>query len=819
MFAAAAALSAQRTATELKQWDFSRDGGKWESVTIPHDWAIYGPFDRSNDLQKVTVEQNGETEATWKTGRTGGLPYVGKGYYRTMIEVPDTAGSVFTFEFDGAMSNPQVTVNGKKIGNWAYGYNSFYINVPAGVLVPGENTVEVSLENKEKSSRWYPGAGLYRNVRLVKTSPVHVPTWGTYVTTPYVSAGEASVRLSTEIAGAKKGEKIMVKTDIVDPDGKTVATNNSMYHAQGQPFVQDFLVENPRRWSTDTPWLYEARTTLSIDGRETDRYTTRFGIRSLDYIPEKGFFLNGEYTKFKGVCMHHDLGPLGAAVNRAALAHQIEMLKEMGANAIRTSHNMPAPELVELCDQMGMMLMVEPFDDWGFRPKSENGYGSIFGKWAEKDMENMLRHYRNNASVVMWSVGNEVPSQWGPDGVSELVMLQDICHRLDPMRPVTCGMDQYGAVIDNGFAATLDIPGFNYKPQYYTQAYEILPQRLILGTETASTVSSRGVYTFPMELAADKKHEGNQSSGYDTEFCSWSNIPDIDFSMDDDYPWMIGQFVWTGFDYLGEPSPYDTDAWPSHSSVFGIIDLASLPKDRYYLYRSQWNSESPTLHVLPHWNWAGREGKVTPVVAYTSYPTAELFINGKSYGKKSKAAAEPLDYSKRHSLPFYERNKAWNDDRMQDRKAMDRYRLIWDDAVYEPGEVKVVAYDAEGKPAEEKIVRTAGKADHLVLSANREALNADGDDLVYITVQAADKNGNIVPTDSREVKFAVKGAGKFRAAANGDPTSLRLFHLPATDLFSGAATAIVQADATKGMVTLEAKAKGLKGAKITIPVK
>lgn len=819
MFAAVAALSAQRTATELKQWDFSRDGGKWETVTIPHDWAIYGPFDRSNDLQKVTVEQNGETEATWKTGRTGGLPYVGKGYYRTTIEVPDTAGSVFTFEFDGAMSNPQVTVNGKKIGNWAYGYNSFYINVPAGVMVPGENTVEVSLENKEKSSRWYPGAGLYRNVRLVKTSPVHVPTWGTYVTTPYVSAGEASVRLSTEIAGAKKGEKIMVKTDIVDPDGKTVATNNSMYHAQGQPFVQDFLVENPRRWSTDTPWLYEARITLSIDGRETDRYTTRFGIRSLDYIPEKGFFLNGEYTKFKGVCMHHDLGPLGAAVNRAALAHQIEMLKEMGANAIRTSHNMPAPELVELCDQMGMMLMVEPFDDWGFRPKSENGYGSIFNKWAEKDMENMLRHYRNNASVVMWSVGNEVPSQWGPDGVSELVMLQDICHRLDPTRPVTCGMDQYGAVIDNGFAATLDIPGFNYKPQYYTQAYEILPQRLVLGTETASTVSSRGVYTFPMELAADKKHEGNQSSGYDTEFCSWSNIPDIDFSMDDDYPWMIGQFVWTGFDYLGEPSPYDTDAWPSHSSVFGIIDLASLPKDRYYLYRSQWNSESPTLHVLPHWNWAGREGKVTPVVAYTSYPTAELFINGKSYGKKSKAAVEPLDYSKRHSLPFHERGKAWDDDRVQDRKAMDRYRLIWDDAVYEPGEVKVVAYDAEGKPAEEKIVRTAGKADHLVLSANREALKADGDDLVYITVQAADKNGNIVPTDSREVKFAVKGAGKFRAAANGDPTSLRLFHLPATDLFSGAATAIVQADASKGTVTLEAKAKGLKGAKITIPVK
>lgn len=318
------------------------------------------------------------------------------------------------------------------------------------------------------------------------------------------------------------------------------------------------------------------------------------------------------------------------------------MLKDMGANAIRTSHNMPAPELVELCDQMGMMLMVEPFDDWSFRPKSQNGYGSIFGEWAQKDMENMVKHYRNNASVVMWSVGNEVPSQWGPDGVSELVMLQDICHRLDPTRPVTCGMDQYGAVIDNGFASTLDIPGFNYKPQYYTQAYEILPQKLILGSETASTVSSRGVYMFPMELKAGAKYPNHQSSGYDTEFCSWSNIPDVDFSMDDDYPWMIGQFVWTGFDYLGEPSPYDTDSWPNHSSVFGIIDLASLPKDRYYLYRSQWNKKESTLHILPHWNWKGREGEKTPVMVYTSYPSAELIVNGKSYGIKSKGEANLL---------------------------------------------------------------------------------------------------------------------------------------------------------------------------------
>ncbi len=814
--AAASPCMALRSSRAIKNWEFSKDSVSWNNVTIPHDWAIYGPFSRDNDLQKVTVEQNGETEATWKTGRTGGLPYMGKGFYKTVVEVPDTAGKSFTLEFDGAMSNPVVYVNGHRVGNWAYGYNSFYVNVPQELMVPGRNSVEVSLENKPKSSRWYPGAGLYRNVRLVTTSPVHVPTWGTYIVTPFVSAKEASVRLSTEIAGAAKGEQVLVKTDILDPDGNVVATNNTVYHAQGQPFVQDFLVTDPKRWSPDTPWLYTARTRLNVNGTDVDEYLTRFGIRSLDYIPEKGFFLNGEYTKFKGVCQHHDLGPLGAAVNRAALAHQIEILKEMGANAIRTAHNMPAPELVELCDEMGMMLMVEPFDDWGFRPKSENGYGSIFNEWAPRDMENMLKHFRNNASVVMWSVGNEVPSQWGPDGVSELSMLQDICHRLDPTRPVTCGMDQFGAVIDNGFAATLDIPGFNYKPQYYTLAYEKLPQRLVLGSETASTVSSRGVYMLPMEPKYDAKYPSNQSSSYDTEFCSWSNIPDVDFSMDDDYPWMIGQFVWTGFDYLGEPSPYDTDAWPNHSSVFGIVDLASLPKDRYYLYRSQWNSKSPTLHILPHWNWQGMEGKKVPVVAYTSYPSAELFINGKSCGKRTKAAAEPLDYSEKQALPFWERQKSEATDRVQDRKAMDRYRLIWEDAVYQPGEVRVVAYNADGSVAEEKSVRTAGKAVRLELVPDKSRLGADGEDLAYVTVRAVDKDGNFVPTDTREVRFAVKGAGRFRATANGDPKSLRLFHEPVMDLFSGAATAIVQAGDRPGEIILEARAKGLAPTRLTL---
>ncbi len=788
---------ADRQVTTLNEgWEFTKGrpdaSTKWQQVRVPHDWAIYGPFDIANDLQKVAVEQNGETEETLKTGRTGGLPFIGKGTYKTTFEVPDTTNRNITLVFDGAMSNAHVKVNGKEVAYWPYGYDSFYADVTDAVK-PGDNDMVVELENFERASRWYPGAGLYRNVHVVNTDRVHIPTWGTYITTPDVSKDEASVRLEMEIAGAKKGEKVDVVTDIVSPDGKIVASNKSQYVSHGQNFVQNFLVGKPELWNTESPALYTAKTKLIVGGKEVDAYDTKFGIRKLEYIPEKGFFLNGKPTKFQGVCNHHDLGPLGAAVNKSALRHQVEIMKDMGANAIRTAHNMPAPELVELCDELGMMLMVEPFDDWGFRPKSPNGYGAFFNEWAERDITNMVMHYRNNPSVVMWSIGNEVPSQWGPDGMSELTMLQNLVKSLDPTRPVTCGMDQIGAVLDNGFAAALDIPGFNYKPQRYEEAYAKLPQKLILGSETASTVSSRGVYHFPVSF--DKEHNtvmhpDNQSSSYDNETCDWSNTPDIDFFMDEK-PWVLGQFVWTGFDYLGEPSPYDTNAWPSHSSVFGIVDLASLPKDRYYLYRSQWNKNDSTLHILPHWNWAGREGEVTPVFVYTSYPKAELFINGKSQGIREK-----------------------NDSTLQTRT-----RLMWNETVYEPGEVKVVAYDEKGNPVAEKSIRTAGKSHHLVLTTNRKTLDANGDDLAYITVQVADKDGNIVPTDSRAVKFSVKGAGSFEATANGDPTSLRSFQKPEMDLFSGAATAIVRSSKEGGKLNFTATAKGVKPATISIDVK
>lgn len=802
----------QRTETLLeKNWRFTKgdvadamkpefDDTRWEAVSVPHDWAIYGPFDRSNDLQNVAVTQNLETAASVKTGRTGGLPYVGVGWYRTTFDAP--AGKQVSLVFDGAMSEARVYVNGQEACFWPCGYNSFHCDVTPYIYKDGRpNVLAVRLENRPQSSRWYPGAGLYRNVRVVATEAVHVPVWGTQLTTPHVAADYASVCLKTTVEGAGR-QDVRIVTEILSPEGQVVAVkDNTMKINHGQPFEQNFLVDKPQLWSPETPYLYKASSKIYVDGRQVDEYVTRFGIRSIELVADKGFFLNGKHRKFQGVCNHHDLGPLGAAINVAALRRQLTLLKDMGCDAIRTAHNMPAPELVQLCDEMGFMMMLEPFDEWDIA-KCENGYHRFFNEWAERDMVNMLRQYRNNPSVVMWSIGNEVPTQCSPEGYKVASFLQDICHREDPTRPVTCGMDQVSCVLGNGFAAMLDVPGFNYRTHRYVEAYGQLPQNLVLGSETASTVSSRGVYKFPAELKKQAMYDDHQCSGYDLEACSWSNVPDEDFALADDYDWTLGQFVWTGFDYLGEPSPYDTNAWPSHSSVFGIIDLASLPKDRYYLYRSLWNKRDNTLHVLPHWTWPGREGENTPVFVYTSYPEAELFVNGKSYGKQRKLDAKA-------ALSLKEKDALW---------LQRRYRLMWMDVPYEAGELKVVAYDKDGCPAEEKIVRTAGKPHHLEVVADRMQLTADGKDLAYLTVRVVDKDGNLCPADNRLVTFSVKGAGIFRAAANGDATCLDLFHLPRMHAFSGQLTAIVQTGTEAGQLVFEAKAKGLKSAKLTLDV-
>lgn len=474
------------------------DDKQWEAVTVPHDWAIYGPFDRSHDLQEVAVTQNLETAASVKTGRTGGLPYVGVGWYRTTFEAP--AGKLVSLVFDGAMSEVRVYVNGQEVCFWPCGYNSFHCDVTPYLNKEGaKNLLAVRLENRPQSSRWYPGAGIYRNVRVVATEAVHVPVWGTQLTTPHVSAEYASVCLKTTVEGAGTKD-VRILTQILSPEGEVVASkDNTMKINHGQPFEQNFLVDAPRLWSPETPYLYKAVSKIYVDGQQTDEYTTRFGIRSIELVADKGFFLNGQHRKFQGVCNHHDLGPLGAAINVAALRRQLTLLKDMGCDAIRTSHNMPAPELVELCDEMGFMMMVEPFDEWDIA-KCENGYHRFFKEWAEKDMVNMLRQYRNHPSVVMWSIGNEVPTQCSPEGYKVASFLQDICHREDPTRPVTCGMDQVSCVLANGFAAMLDVPGLNYRTHRYVESYEKLPQNLVLGSETASTVSSRGVYKFPAEL-------------------------------------------------------------------------------------------------------------------------------------------------------------------------------------------------------------------------------------------------------------------------------------------------------------------------------
>ena len=792
LWAAGGMAQPLRTQTTLKQgWRFMKEGQtEWQNVTVPHDWAIYGPFDRENDIQRVAVVQNGERDPSDKTGRTGGLPYMGKGYYELTLHMDSlTDDRSLTLLFDGAMSQARVLLNGKEVGYWPYGYNSFTCDITEAAQ-EGDNTLRVELENMPQSSRWYPGAGLYRNVHLISTNKVHIPVWGTYITTPYVSNDYASVRLRTEVEGIPDGAQVRLVTRIRDAAGHEVAMkDNTQKLSHGMPAEQHFTVERPRLWTPETPALYTAETELHYDGQLVDRYTTRFGIRTVELRADKGFFLNGQMRKFRGVCLHHDLGPLGAAVNKAALRRQLTLLKDMGCDAIRTSHNMPDPQLAALCDEMGFMMMVESFDEWN-EAKCENGYHRFFDEWAERDMVNMLHNFRNNPSVVMWSIGNEVPSQWSAEGYNVAAWLRDICYREDPTRPVTCGMNDYNSVVNNGFAALFDVAGFNYKVPQYPEAYAKLPQCLVLGSETASTVSSRGVYHLPVKRGAHIMHDDRQSTSYDVEYCWWSNIPDDDFAADEDLDYMIGQFVWTGFDYLGEPTPYDTDAWPNHSSMFGIIDLASIPKDRYWLYRSVWNRASPTLHVLPHWNWEGREGETVPVYVYTSYPSAELFVNGKSQGVRHK----------------------------NDSATLTRYRLMWDDVRYEKGELRVVAYDAQGEAVAEKSVRTAGKAYAIELTPDRRWIAADGEDLSYINVRIVDKDGNPLPTDSREIHFNVSGAGTFRAIANGDPTSLESFQEPHMHLFSGQLTCIVQSAQHEGTIKVEAMADGVRSAETYIRV-
>ena len=780
----ALSATAQRSTINLKTWQFSRDSVNYKPVTIPHDWAINGPFDKKWDLQFVAIVQNGETEKTEKSGRSGALPWIGRGFYKTTVDLkklPKTA----ILEFDGAMADPHVYINGKLAGHWAYGYNAFRVDaVP--YLKKGKNEISVSLNNREESSRWYPGGGLYRPVQLVTNADAAtINPWGCYFRTESIGDGKAEVSICTNINNVDK--TLSIENQLVDAAGKVVAQfKYGDFDAHGN-VVKKLTVDNAQLWSPETPYLYKLVTRLYRNNRLIDQTQQKVGIRTVRVAQYDGFQLNGVSRKIKGVCLHHDLGPLGAAVNKAALIRQIRTMKDMGCDAIRTAHNMPSTWQMEVCDSMGMMVMAESFDMWIY-PKCKNGYALNFKEWADKDMENLVLNHRNHPSIVMWSIGNEIPEQWSKEGRDISEHLQDICHKLDPTRPVTQGMDQAESALKSGFAQVMDVPGFNYRVHKYDNNIKQLPKGFLLGSETASTVSSRGVYKFPVEASDSKTYADGQCSSYDVEYCPWSNLPDDDWRMQDDRDYTIGEFVWTGYDYLGEPSPYD-EYWPSRSSYFGICDLAGLPKDRYYLYRSHWRKDDATLHVLPHWTFPGREGETTPVYCYTSWPSAELFVNGKSQGRIVKNPATRLD----------------------------RYRLRWNNVKYEPGEIKVVAYDYDGTPKGEKIIRTAGAPARIVLKADRNSISSKGEDLSFVTVSVVDKDGNPCPTATNKMKFNVSGAAKFRAACNGDATSLVAFNSTEMPLFSGELVVVVEG-LKRGAATLSVSADGLTTATLPITV-
>ena len=847
LMAVATATAQRQEVTLTDNWQFfagqsgtaerSHDKQSWETVSVPHDWAIGGPFDKKWDLQRVAIEQNGEKEATEKSGRSGALPWIGEGHYKRTFTIPQGFDGHAELVFDGAMAEPTVSVNGQWAGFWAYGYNTFRIDVTK-LVKPGDNLLEVDLKNVEESSRWYPGAGIYRPVKLILTpQETRIDDWGITTTTELhwkEVKGRDLNKFVVEVPIINAGKGKPVEVMLISPDGERTTCMPAPMH--GGKAIGSFTLSKVKLWTPETPFLYKVKVTLYDGisdkskkiyddfGKVIDEITFNVGIRTVRVSKEGGFQLNGVTRKLKGVCLHHDLGPLGAAVNKAALIRQIKILKAMGCDAIRTAHNMPSQMQMDVCDSLGMMVMAESFDMWRYA-KCKNGYARFFDEWADKDITNLVVANRNHPSIVMWSIGNEIPEQGSEVGRQLSIRLQGLIHSLDPTRPVTQGMDKAEGALSCGMAQAMDVPGFNYRVHKYLKNIEQLPQGFLLGSETASTVSSRGIYKFPVKVTDNSQYASwaptydpnaiktadGQCSSYDVEYCSWSNLPDDDWVWQDDYPWVIGEFVWTGFDYLGEPTPYD-EYWPSRSSYFGICDLAGLPKDRYYLYRSHWRKDDHTIHLLPHWTWPDRKGQVTPVYCYTDYPEAELFVNGKSQGRIKKLKV--------------------NSEKSKEDARLDRYRLRWNDVKYEPGELKVVVYDETGKNCGEKVVRTAGKPAQLKLDVWTQAspstfngqpstsLKADGQDLAFITVSLVDKNGTLIPDAADQLTFSVKGAGQFRAVCNGDATSLESFTKPTMKLFSGQLVVVVQAAKTPGRLTLTVNDPQRKLSKtITIPVK
>ena len=771
---------------------------EWKNVTVPHDWAINQPFDMNIDWQVVQVKADGEEKPQLRTGRTGALPAYGVGWYRKLITISASEkGKIISVEFDGAMSNAQIYFNGKYVGVWPYGYSSFMFDITKFAEFGKENLLAVRLDNKEQSSRWYSGAGIYRNVRLVTTDPLHVAHWGTYVATPKIEEKRADVNIKTTINN-ESGivTKVELLTEIINSQGEKVAENKTEKVVADQlVFEQNIKVNNPLLWSIEIPAIYKAVSKVFVNNQLVDTYETPFGIRTITFDKESGLFLNGKHLKIYGVCNHHDLGPIGAAVNYRATERQLEILKEMGCNSIRTSHNPPSPELLELCDKMGFLVMVESFDEWKIG-KNKNGYNTLFDGWAEKDMMAMLHRDRNHPSVYMWSIGNEVLEQDTMDkkGREIAKFLAGICHREDPTRLTTSGCNNPVGALNNGIASEIDIFGINYvyasyRPSDYTKYRSDYPNLLIIGSETASTTSTRGEFKFPFKRVIDPWYFDYHVSSYDCEGPSWVSTPDEEMAMQEDCKAVVGEYVWTGFDYLGEPTPYN-EGTPAKSSYFGIVDLAGLKKDRFFLYQSNW-TKKPMLHLLPHWNWEDRLADTIPVMCYTNYPKAELFVNGKSMGIKEKDKSTYFT----------------------------RYRLIWNNVVYSPGEIKVIAMDNKGTPMATQVIKTAGEPSQVRLTPDRSEINADGKDLSFITVEVLDKDGNLCPRANIIQFIDVKGAGKLKSVCNGDPTDQTSFASNYMKTFNGKMVIAVQSTKEAGSIYVRSQGSKLLEEIVTLKTK
>lgn len=777
------------------------DDSGWNKVNLPHDYAIEGPF------------------ITTGGGGMGRLPIDGVSWYRkNLIVSADDEGKQIYLDIDGSMSYTTVWCNGQIAGGWPFGYASWRVDLTPYIKFGDENVLAIRLDNPPSSSRWYPGAGIYRNVWLTKTSPVHVGQWGTYITTPKVSTESAEINLNVTVDNdSKTNVNITLSTQIYEINlhdkkvGKAVASISpvelEIESGKNATVETNGTVNNPELWGTglyNKPNRYVAVTTVEQDGKIVDTYETIFGIRTLKFDPDKGFFLNGEHVKLNGVCDHHDLGALGTAVNYRALQRQFEILAEMGCNAIRTSHNPPTPELLDIADKMGFLIMDEAFDIWE-RQKTTNDYHLIFPQWHEQDLRAFIRRDRNHPSVIMWSFGNEVGEQSGNEAAVAIAKeLNGICHEEDPTRPTINGMNSARA--GSPFTATIDLVGLNYQgsgnfgnnPQYPV-FHNQLPDKLVLGSETASALSTRGVYTFPV-VASPLGTPANANAGqdtvnkyvssYDLYSVQWGCIPDKEFFTQDSFEFVGGEFVWTGFDYIGEPTPFDS----SRSSYFGIIDLAGFKKDRFYIYQAYWRPDYPMAHILPHWTWSERVGEVTPVHVYTSGDEAELFLNGKSLGRKKKVF----------------------DSQVPSMDGKPAYRIRWDDVVYEPGELKVVAYK-DGKEWATDVMRTAGDAAKLSLEPDRAAIDNDGCDLSFITLTVQDGKGITAPRADSLIKFSISGPGEIVATDNGDPTDFTVFPSHERKAFNGIALAIVKAKrGQKGPITVTAESEGLTLAKCTV---